>query len=337
MPAQLPARDRELLDEDDLPRHLLVGEHLGDVLAELGLELLGAVEAAARHDEGAHEVAAALEVPDADDRGCRDRVVPGEHALDLERAERPAARRDDVLGATDEGEVPFLVDLRDVSGQVPVAEERRLRLLGELPVAGEEGRRTAPNGEVALDPGRKLVSLVVDDRDVVAGERTADRAGLRRAVREVGDHDVRLRLSVAVVDGHAPTLLEHGDDLGIEEVAGGDEAAEARRAEALELRVLGERRVLAGGLAEDARPEPEEQVEPLVDLEPAVVEDDLGAARPRTGDRVPHGQRRGGVARAPDGVAAADVEPVLGLDARREDGAVRVRRPCAFRRLRGWR
>ena len=31
------------------------------------------------------------------------------------------------------------------------------------------------------------------------------------------------------------------------------------------------------------------------------------------------------VGRAPDGVAASDVEPVLGLDARREDGAVRVR------------
>ena len=42
-------------------------------------------------------------------------------------------------------------------------------------------------------------------------------------------------------------------------------------------------------------------------------------------DRVPHRQRRGGVGRAPDGVAAPDVEPVLGLDPCREDGAVRVR------------
>ena len=35
----------QLLDEDDLARHLLVGQRLRDVLAELGLELLGAVRA----------------------------------------------------------------------------------------------------------------------------------------------------------------------------------------------------------------------------------------------------------------------------------------------------
>ena len=77
-------------------------------------------------------------------------------------------------------------------------------------------------------PGGQLVALVVDDRDVVAGKRTADRARLRRAVGEVGDDDVRLRLPVAVVDRHAPALLEDRDDLGVEEVAGGDEAAQAR-------------------------------------------------------------------------------------------------------------
>ena len=51
--------------------------------------------------------------------------------------------------------------------------------------------------------------------------------GSRCAVGEVGDDDVRLGLPVAVVDRHAPALLEDGDDLGVEEVAGGDEASQA--------------------------------------------------------------------------------------------------------------
>src|SRR4029453_8703126 len=157
-----------------------------------------------RHDERAHEVAAALEVPDADDGCGRDRVVAGEHTLDVEGSEGTATRRDDVLGSADEREDAFLVDLGDVAGEGPVAEERRLRLLGEVPVAGEERRRPAAYGEVALDAGGKLIPLVVDDRDVVARERTADRAGLGGAVREIGDDDVGLGLSVPGVEGHAP-------------------------------------------------------------------------------------------------------------------------------------
>ena len=40
---------------------------------------------------------------------------------------------------------------------------------------------------------------------------------------EVRDDDVRLRLPIAVGDGQPPALLEHGRDLGVEGVAGGDE------------------------------------------------------------------------------------------------------------------
>ncbi len=67
------------------------------------------------HHECADEVAAALEVADADDGSRRDRRMAVENALDVVRAERPAARRDDVLGAADEREVPLLVDVRDVA------------------------------------------------------------------------------------------------------------------------------------------------------------------------------------------------------------------------------
>ena len=110
------------------------------------------------------------------------------------------------------------------------------------------------------------------------GERAAERAGLDAPVREVRDDDVRLGLAVAVGDGHAPALLEDRDDLRVEEVAGRDEPAEARRPEALELGMLGEHAVLGGRLAEDARPESEQEIEPLVRVELALLEDDLGAS-----------------------------------------------------------
>ena len=162
--------------------HLLIRKRLGDVLAKLGLELLGAAGAAPRHDERANELPAALEVADADDRCRCDRVVPGEHALDVERPECAAAARDDVLGAADEREEALLVHVRDVTGQVPVAEERSLRLLRELPVPGEQRRWPSAHREIALDARGELVALVVDDRDVVARERAAEgaRAWLRR-------------------------------------------------------------------------------------------------------------------------------------------------------------
>ena len=88
--------------------------------------------------------------------------------------------------------------------------------------------------------------------------------------------------------------------------------------------MLRERLVLRGRLAEDAGAEPEEQVETLVRRELAVAQDDFGTTRPRPDDRVPHRQGRGRLGRAPHGVTATDVEPVLRLNASREDGPVRM-------------
>ncbi len=326
MTADLPPHRRQLVDEHDLARNLLVRERLRDVLTQLGLELLGPSVRALRHDEGPNEVTTSLKIANADDCGRCNGFVAFEHALDVVRAERPTAARDHVLRATDEREEALLVHVRDVSGHVPVAEEGRLRLLWKLPVSGEQRRRAAANGEVAFDPGGKLVALVVDDGHVVSGERATERPGLDlRRPRGSPIDDVRLGLPVAVRDRQAPALFEDGDDLRVEEVAGGDEPPQARRPEALELGMLGERAVLGRRLTEDGRREPEREGRGarLRRTRRAAGRSRRHARRGRSlCSRIVRGARRRRC--APDGVAASDVEPVLSLHARREHASVRV-------------
>ena len=147
--------------------------------------------------------------------------------LDLVGAERPAVARDDVLGPCDVPEEALLVLDRDVAGQVQIAAVGALGLFRGVPVAGEQRRRVPADREVALDAVRKLVALVVDDRDLVPGKGASDRARLPDPVAGVADHDVRLRLAVAVVERQAPALLEDLDDLRLEDVSRGDESTES--------------------------------------------------------------------------------------------------------------
>ncbi len=158
------------------------------------------------------------------------------------------------------------------------------------------------------------------------GERDTERARLEARVRAVGDDDVRLRLPVPVVDGHAPGLLEHRDDVRLEVVTRGDEPAETAGLEALEVptRQLGEGAVLGGRLAEDGHAEAVEEVELLLGVERALVQHELRATGPWAEQAGPDGLGRTGVRGAPDCVATRGVEPVLRLHAGREGRAVRV-------------
>ncbi len=218
---------RQILDEHDLARDLLLGEHLAEELPKLGFELLGAPRSGHRDDVGADEVPASLEVADADHGARRDGVVRAEHVLHLVRPEGSSAARDDVLRPCDVRDEPVVGD-RDVSGQVEIAAKRTLRLVGCFPVAGEQRRRMTADREVALDTVRELLTVVVDDGDVVPGERPADGTGLPHVVAPVTDDDARLRLAVAVVDREPPALLEDLGDLRLEDVPGRDEPAESR-------------------------------------------------------------------------------------------------------------
>ena len=79
--------------------------------------------------------------------------MPREHALDVQRPNVRPGARDDVFRTADEREA-VLVRMRDVTCEDQVAEERGLRLLGLLPVPGEQRGRAATDGEVALDARR---------------------------------------------------------------------------------------------------------------------------------------------------------------------------------------
>ena len=158
----------------------------------------------------------------------------------------------------------------------------------------------------------------------MAGHGKPERAGLEARVRAVGDDDVRLRLAIAVVDGHAPGLLEGRGHLRVEPLAARDETADLGRPEAAELPQLGERGVLRRRLAHDGDAEAIDQVETLERVEDCVVEDELGTARPGPDERMPHRLGRAGLRRAPHRVSAPCVEPVLGRHASGEDGAVRM-------------
>ena len=85
-----------------------------------------------------------------------------------------------------------------------------------------------PHRQLAVHSRRKLVSALIDDRNVMPGQRKAERPRLEFGIGTVGDHDVGLRLTVAVVDHEPPGLFEDLADVQVEVVAGGDQPAQLR-------------------------------------------------------------------------------------------------------------
>ena len=213
-----------------------------------------------------------------------------------------------------------------VTRQIQVSPEHGLRLLGRIPVAGEERRRPPAQRELAFAAGRELGPALVHDRDLVPWQRVSDRAAVEPVVGAVADDEAALGLAPAVLDREPPRLLERRHDVGAQEVAGRHHPAQVAGNVAAERRFAGvrERAVLGGALAEDRDLEAADQVESLLDVERPLMEDDLGAARPRAEEQEPDGERRGGVGGAPDDVAAPCIEPVLRRRARCEGGGMRM-------------
>ena len=320
----LPARGlRELGDECDLTRAVVRRGDRLDVLLELGGEAVGRLLPRAEDDERLHDLAA-VEVGHADDGALGDRRMLEERALDLERADAIRRRDDHVVRAPDEPEVPVRVARRSIAREVPVVPEDRGGLVGRLPVAGEERRRTADQREVSLDAGRADLARRVDHGHVVARGRKAHGPRPDGDAGRVRDEKGVLGLAVAVVHREPQRILESRDDLGIERLADRDGVAEPRQMRELQLLELGEHPVLRRSLGEDRDPEPLQEGEPLLGIERSVVHHDLRPVRPRAEERVPDPLRPPRLRGAPDDVALVRVEPVRRLGPLRPRVRMRV-------------
>ena len=130
-----------------------------------------------------------------------------EGALYLEGADAVAGGDDDVVGAADEPEVAVLVAGGAVAGDVPFATPGRGRRLGILPVLEKHRRCGAAQREIAHLARRALAATVVDDAQLVPGERLAHRARTDRQAGKVGGQELALGLAVAVLDHDAEGVV----------------------------------------------------------------------------------------------------------------------------------
>ncbi len=140
-----------------------------------------------------------------------------QHLLDLARPDLEPGRDDHVLRAVDEVEPAVLVHEPDVAGLQPGSRQRLRRLLGLLPVAGNDLR---PGDDELADLARpRFVAGVGDHFDVRVADGHADRHGARmridgrnRAVRRHVRRRCRLGQAVHRLDAHACAavpILEH--------------------------------------------------------------------------------------------------------------------------------
>ena len=304
------------------------------MLLQLTDQVGGRIEAVPEHDERLDDLAA-LGVGRADDRALGHRRMLEQRALDLERPDPVRRREDHVVRAADEPEVALLVGHAAVACHVPAVPEDRLGLVARLPIPGEQRRRAAEQGDVALHARAADLRMIVDHRDVVPGSREPHRAGSHLHSWRVGDEERVLGLAVPVVHGDPERILEALDHLRVERLARGHgvtEPGEVRRGQAVE---LCEHPVLGRRLAEHGHTEPLHQPQPILRIEAALVEHHLRTARPGADQDVPDRLGPAGPGGAPDDVLLVGVEPVLCL--RVEGPRVRVGVDDPARLLRGAR
>ena len=129
-------------------------------------------------------------------RRLDDRRVRGQHQLDLVRIDVEPADEDQLAEPVDEEQVAVLVGVGDVAGRPPAVGVGRAGAVG--PVAVEEVPRRAPRSRRGRcgDPSSSIVdgaavhrTARVDELQLDAGDRPADRAGLRRVAGQGAGQD----------------------------------------------------------------------------------------------------------------------------------------------------
>src|SRR2546428_6245080 len=140
----------------------------------------------------------------------RGRVLE-QRRLDLDRRRPQAADLDHVVGPSLVPVVAVLVDAIPIAREEPLAEDRPLGLLMLRPVQRE--RAVALHVEVAGIAGGHWLAFLVEDLQLVSGNRLATRSGAH-VVEPVGAVDVQhLRRPDAVEDREPVRLLPAPPDL----------------------------------------------------------------------------------------------------------------------------
>src|SRR4051794_16600023 len=186
---------RQVVGPDDAlgPREL--ADPLGDVLADLVDEIVGALEIPLERHERRDGLAGVL-VALADARGLGDLRMRDDRALDLRRRHAVAGDVDDVVDAPDDPEVVVLVLARGVADEVRLlAELLEVRLDVAVVVAEQRAQHAGPR--LLEDQQALLVALglltagLVEDPGLDARQRRAGGARLHLlSARQRRDHDL---------------------------------------------------------------------------------------------------------------------------------------------------
>ncbi|MCY1413979.1 hypothetical protein D9M71_294170 [compost metagenome] len=181
--------------------HLVAGE----VFLAVGLQLVDADAALARHHEELHRLAG-LVVGHADGRAAGHLGMRHDHVLDLVRVDVEAGHDDQVLLAVDDAYIAIRVDHRDIAGLQPALGIQHLgRGIGALPVALHHLR--ALDAQLAGLAEAQIVAGLVDHLAQGRGHRNPDGPRLVVLARIDRHHRTGFGKAVPLADGAAGDLL----------------------------------------------------------------------------------------------------------------------------------
>src|SRR5262245_27963778 len=164
-------RSRQLRQELDPPRALVLGQRLPHELLQFGGERRRALDAAAEHDEG-HGLGERVAVLAADHGALVYGGMREQRVLDLDRADPLSADLEHVVAAAAVPVETVGILAVAVARAHPFALDRRFRLLVLVPVRGAQ--RIAAHPEIPhLAGGHRLLPLVEDRGGVARDDQPA--------------------------------------------------------------------------------------------------------------------------------------------------------------------